>query len=267
MPQHLGEPASGPFGLRAFEDGKARHRDQQREQAHPGADRQIRPLNGCGLRGAIGRELLGREMRQLLRAMLDAREDESAADDGADDRADTVKALREVQPRRRGARVAEDRDIGVRRGLQKGEAEGDDIERAEEPGETLHLRGRIEEERPRRIEREPEQHHPLVAEAPDQQARRNRRAEIADIESELDQARLGPGQVERLLELPDQHVVERRRERPGKEQRGDEREGAQISPFDDRRRGRPIFARCHLHQPLSCTGSPLFRGASRLCQI
>ena len=99
------------------------------------------------------------------------------------------------------------------------------------------MRRRHEQEGADGVERQTHDDGFLVAQAADGHGGRQRRAEIADIKSELGQAGLRPRQVQRLLEVMQQQVVELRCQPPGEEQGCRQRKGDDVTFLNDRQFG------------------------------
>jgi hypothetical protein len=131
--------------------------------------------------------------------------------------------------------MTEDRNVGVGCGLEKSQPKRDDIERNQEKAVALDLGSRIEEQCADGVEEKAYDDGSLVSGTANHQAGGKCGTEIADIERQLDEARLRAGERQCLLKLADQDVIERRSESPCKEQRGHNSEGQQIAPVHYRR--------------------------------
>ena len=130
-----------------------------------------------------------------------------------------VERLRQIQPSCGILLRAQRQDKRIGRGLQKGQPEGEDIEREAEEREALLCRCRDEEESPHSIECQSQQDAFLVAVAADEQGRRHCHRGIAAIESKLYQARLCRRQFHQRLESRHHRVGDVVGESPQRKQR------------------------------------------------
>src|SRR5579859_2964873 len=102
--------------------------------------------------------------------------------------------------------MPEDRDVGVGRRLEKGQAKCDDIQGNQEEAVALDLGRRVEQQRTDGVEEKSNDDGVLVSGAANHQAGRKGGTEIADIEGQLYEARLRAGERQGLLKLTDQYV-------------------------------------------------------------
>ncbi len=153
-----------------------------------------------------------------------AAEDQVAAEQRRQGGADRVERLHQVEPRRGGVRVTDDRDVGIGRDLQQGDAAGDHEQRAEGDAVGDQARGRDHAQRAERHDAQADHQRALVADAFDQLGRRQRGEEVGDEPHRLDQRGLGVAQLEHAAQVRQQRVVDDGDEAPHEEQRGQQRQ-------------------------------------------
>ena len=160
------------------------------------------------------------------------RQDDPRGHGHAGKRTHRVEGLREVEPARGGLLAAQRKDEGVGGGFEEGQTEGQDVQRQTEEEEALVRGRRDEEERAHRIQRKPQQDAALVAEAPDEERRGDGHRGVSAVEGELDQGRLGGGELHDRLETRHHRVGDVVGEAPEGEERRDKDERQQILPFN-----------------------------------
>ncbi|KAG1252537.1 hypothetical protein G6F65_017879 [Rhizopus arrhizus] len=140
MAQHVPHAAfAAGAPLHARNGGQAEHpdRDGQQEQRHCQAE--VRQLHRLRFGRAVGQCFGLRQQGQLILAAWLRREDQQAAEQRRQRGAQRVHRLRQGQPAGAGALVTEQRDIGIGRHLQHGDAGGQHEQRRQE--QAVHVRG------------------------------------------------------------------------------------------------------------------------------
>ena len=144
------------------------------------------------------------------------------------ERAHGVEGLCQVQTPRRSFLRTEREDKGIGRGLEEGEAEGEDIERTAEECETLLCRGGDEEEGSDGIERKPEENAVLVVVAADEECRRDGHGGITAVEGKLHHGGLAGRKFHNGLEGGHHGIGNIVGKAPKRKEGGDEHEGNDV---------------------------------------
>ena len=163
---------------------------------------------------------LGQDDIALRRATLRPAQDQIGAKERGEHRARRVHRLHQIEARGSGFRLANDRDIGVGRDLQQGDAAGDDEQHDQRHAIGGDGRRQRHARCARRHDQQPDDHRLLIADAFDQFGRRDGGEEIGDEPDRFDQRRLGVAQVEHAAQMRQQRVVDDRDEAPHEKQAG-----------------------------------------------
>ena len=192
-----------------FDEGKDAEDDE-----HHAAQNNVGKDEGVEIQGASGFRFLA--------------EEEEAAHGGREDVGAGVERLRHRQAPRRAVLRAEHGDVRIGGRFNARQAGGENEQRQRERPECLeHQAGRNEQKRPGGQHHQPHQDAPLVADATNQQRRRQGHEQIRDEDGRLDEARLRLADVEDVLEMLVQHIQHGMAKPPDEKQGGDHEEREQ----------------------------------------
>ncbi len=157
--------------------------------------------------------------------MLHPGENKLAADQHSGNGSQGVERLGKIQASLGGFRIAHRDDHRIGRGLQKGQAAGNDKQRQQKIAVFVRQRRRIEQARAQAIQQQPNDHCHFITKAFHRHRSRYRERKITEIERGLDPARREVTQDKGLLELGDQDVIEVVRHAPHEKQADDQHQG------------------------------------------